>query len=208
MSEVVYPRKRRKSPKRDHLLDTALQLFYAGGFHAIGIDTLLAEAGVAKMTLYNHFESKDDLIVAALERHAAKRFTKLSEALGSGGEDPSDRLEAFFDFHQNWFAEKDFKGCPFQRAIAEYPDQSSPVLQAVRKHKQDILEKLVEIANDLDASDSKELAEQFYFLAEGAITKAHLFKDPAAAAKAKAAALELAEPSSDTRFSPLPTHLL
>ena len=67
------------SPKRDHLVDTAAALFQRDGFHATGIDTILAEAGVAKMTLYNHFKSKDELIVAALEVEGARYIAWLRD---------------------------------------------------------------------------------------------------------------------------------
>ncbi len=183
----------RKSPKRDQLLDAAFRLFYLSGFHAVGIDTILAEAGVAKMTLYNHFKSKDELIVAALERRAEEILAHRSAALEAAGNDPISQIEALFNAYENWFRTPDFNGCAFIRAISEYPDQASPVNQAVRRQKQILIDRIEAITTELRAPDPETLAQQIYLLAEGAILRAHTFKDPAAAQKAKAAAIELIE---------------
>lgn len=199
----------RKSPKRDQLLDAAFELFYLSGFHAVGIDTILSEAGVAKMTLYNHFKSKDELIVAALERRAEQIVNQRNATLEEAGEDPYSQLEALFDAYETWFRSSDFNGCAFIRAVSEYTDSGSIVNQAVRRQKQILIDRLEEIAVELGAISPSVLAEQIYLLAEGAIIRAHTFDDPTAARKAKAAALTLAKASQTSRQAePLPPHLL
>ncbi|MDQ8182122.1 TetR/AcrR family transcriptional regulator [Pelagicoccus sp. SDUM812005] len=183
----------RKSPKRDLLLETAFRLFYLSGYHAVGIDTILAEAGVAKMTLYNHFKSKDELIVAALQRRADEILSAREATLSAASDDPLDQLSALFDAYEGWFKTPDFNGCAFIRAIAEYPDQASPVNQAVRQQKQILIDQLESLARKLPTDDPKSLATQIYLLAEGAIIRAHTFRDPAAAQLAKEGALALAK---------------
>src|SRR3954467_11940888 len=110
------------TPKRDLLLATAGDIFYRDGYHAVGIDTILAEAGLAKMTLYHHFSSKEELIIAALERRGRKIGEGIRAAVEAAGPSPRKRLLALFDWHEQWFASKDFNGCAFIRAVGEYPE--------------------------------------------------------------------------------------
>src|SRR5512138_755897 len=110
------------TPKRDRLLDVANRLFYRQGYHATGIDTILAEAELAKMTLYHHFASKEELIVAALARRSQAIGAALAAAMQAAGSSPRKRLQALFDWHAAWFADRQFNGCAFMRAVGEYPD--------------------------------------------------------------------------------------
>src|SRR4051795_4170264 len=107
------------TPKRDLLLDTAAELFYRDGYHAVGIDTILAEAGLAKMTLYHHFSSKEELIVASIDRRGAAIAAGGETALAAAGASPRKRLLALFDWYAQWFDHRDFNGCAFIRAAGE-----------------------------------------------------------------------------------------
>jgi AcrR family transcriptional regulator len=179
------------TPKRDHLLDTAFRLFYRDGYHAVGIDTILAEAKLAKMTLYHHFASKEELIVAALDRRSDEIQEAVQAALAKAGSSPRKRLAALFDHYEAWFSAKDFNGCAFIRAVAEYPQVDSPVHQAVVRRKQRSIQLLREILADYGVTGPDVLAEQIYLLIEGAVVSAHTFGDPAAANRARSAALTL-----------------
>src|SRR5690242_19346682 len=108
MPATTPPAARASTPKRDHLLDTAFRLFYRDGYHAVGIDTILAEAKLAKMTLYHHFKSKEELIVAALERRGEQIRAHRDAALAKAGSSPRKRLLALFDSYASWFAAPDF----------------------------------------------------------------------------------------------------
>lgn len=189
------PVQRRRSPKRELLLDTAFRLFYEGGYHAVGIDKILAESGLAKMTLYHHFKSKDELIAAALDRRALQIRDLRSGALAAAGPEPLAKLSAIFDAYGHWFETPDFRGCAFIRAIGEYPDEDSPIKQLVKTEKQVLIDTFAAIAADLPAADPQALAQQLYLLAEGSIVRAHTFKDSSAAKTAKTAALALAQAS-------------
>jgi AcrR family transcriptional regulator len=174
------------TPKRDHLLATAYHLFYRHGYHAVGIDTILAEAKLAKMTLYHHFASKDELIVAALDARSAENRTNLRQHLEATGGSPRKRLHAIFDRYEAWFKSADFRGCGFIRAAAEYPELKSPIHQAVIRHKQHMIDLLQELFVELKAPNAEALARQTHLALEGAIVTAHTFGDASAIAAARA----------------------
>ncbi|WEK50845.1 MAG: TetR/AcrR family transcriptional regulator [Candidatus Kaistia colombiensis] len=120
------------SSARRRLLDTATRLFYEGGIHAVGIDRIIAEAGVAKATFYNHFPSKDDLVVAYLDeidrqgRAAAAALPK---------QPPRKMISAIMGRISEAVTAGGWRGCPFLNAAAEYPDPDSPVRQAIKARR-------------------------------------------------------------------------
>ena len=137
-----------ESPARRRLLDTATRLFYEGGIHAVGIDRIIAEAGVAKATFYNHFPSKDDLVVAYIEEQ---------DRLGRGAvaalpkRPPREMIAAILGRISAAAIGGGFRGCPFLNAAAEYPDPKSPVRGAVdarRKWYHETLRSLLAAAQD------------------------------------------------------------
>ncbi len=175
------------SPKRDHLVDTAAILFQRDGFHATGIDTILAEAGVAKMTLYNHFKSKDELIVAALEVEGA-RYIAWLRTRADRAEEPGERLLAIFDALEEWFENEGFNGCVFMKAACEYGPVNDPVHVAAAAQKRAVFDYMLENAQAARLKDPRNLAQQLLLLHEGAIAVAHEFGAPIAARQAKRAA--------------------
>ncbi len=184
------------SAKRDHLVDTALELFYRDGYHATGIDKVLGEAGVARMTLYKHFKSKDDLILAALRRRDEQFRAWFARAVERGGETPKRRLLAIFDVLEDWFAGKafpgqPFAGCAFINATAEFGKPGDPVQRAAAEHKQLLLEFTRDLAAQAGAADPEALARDLMLLGEGAIVSAQVSRDTAAAGRAKAIARPL-----------------
>lgn len=179
------------SPKREHLLATAWRLFYRDGYRAVGIDTLLAEAGIAKMTLYHHFASKEELIVAVLEARSAKLCEALDEALATAGRSPARRLAAVFEGLKKWFATDEFKGCAFIRALSEYPEPDHPIHVAAWAHKRAMNRRFVAIVTEARAKNPAELADTISLLVDGAIVSAHATGALAPADSAKAAALNL-----------------
>jgi len=176
--------------RRDDLIDTALRLFYTGGFTATGIDMILAEAGVAKMTLYKHFPSKDDLILAVLERRDEQFRGWLFAKMEQAGPDPRGQLLAMFDVLESWFKGEAFKplgfnGCAFIHAAGEFGDLRHPAHQIAAAHKQRIVDHLQKLCEESGAEDPKALAEQLALLKEGAIATAHVRGLPQAARTAK-----------------------
>lgn len=182
-----------KSPsaKRDHLLVTAERLFYRDGFRIVGIDTLLAEAGVAKMTLYNHFASKEELIIAVLERRDQWFLQSLAEAIEAAGRSPTRQLLAVFDWHEVWFGSKDFKGCAFLRALSEYPEPEHAIHQTAWRHKLAVNAVLTRLCTAAEAKSPQVLADTYSMLLDGAIVAAHATQSTAPAAAVRATAITL-----------------
>lgn len=170
---------------------TAQRLFYRDGYRIVGIDTLLAGAGVAKMTLYNHFASKEELIVAVIEKLDAEVRAALTATVEAAGRSPTRRLLAVFDWLAVWFESDDFKGCAFIRALSEYPDPAHPVHQAAWRHKQAVNAMLRELVARTGAAHPADLANTFSLLIDGATLTAHATGSSASAATAAAAAASL-----------------
>lgn len=179
-----------RASKKEHLVETAVKLFGQEGFHATGIDRILQEAGVARMTLYKHFRSKEELIVAALRRRDEQFRIWFKTFIERTGGSPAERLLASFDALEEWFAGKAFSGLPFTgcyfiNASAEFSDHSHPVHRVAAEHKRLILEYLRLLASSAGARDPDSLAWSISLLHEGAIVTAQVSGDDNAAAGAK-----------------------
>jgi AcrR family transcriptional regulator len=136
------------SPARRRLLDTATRLFYAAGIHAVGIDRIIAEAGVAKATFYNHFPSKDDLVVAYIEEQ--DRLGRAAVA-ALPKRPPREMIAAIMGRISDAVVAGGWRGCPFLNAAAEYPDPTSPVRRAIDARRvwyHDSLQNLLAAAGD------------------------------------------------------------
>jgi AcrR family transcriptional regulator len=176
------------SPRREHLIETAERLFNEHGYHATGIDRILAEAGVAKMTLYNHFRSKDELILAVLRRRDETFRNRLVRAVERAADTPRERLLAIFDVLREWFRSKEFHGCMFINASAEYGAPDSAIRAASCEHKRLLTNYVEELAREAGAAEPAALAEALMLLIEGAIVSAQIHCDCASAAQARRAA--------------------
>lgn len=128
MKDEISDNRSEASPARRRLLDTATRLFYAGGIHAVGIDRIIAEAGVAKATFYNHFPSKDDLVVAYIEEQ--DRLGRAAVA-ALPKKPPREMIAAIVGRISEAAVQGSYRGCPFLNAAAEYPNPASPVRQAI-----------------------------------------------------------------------------
>ena len=177
--------------KRRHLMATAWRLFYRDGYRAVGIDTLLAEAELAKMTLYNHFPSKNELIVAVIRQRSAEVLAGLKEAVEVAGDSPKQRLLAVFDWLEFLFERDDFNGCAFIRALSEFPEPSHWVHAAAWKHKQAVRKMLERLAAKAGAKDPAGLADELRLLIDGALVAAHATGSAKPARIARAAAANL-----------------
>jgi len=162
-----------RSP-RERILDSASELFYRDGYHAVGIDTIVERSGVAKMTLYRHFPSKDDLIAAYLERSNAEYWDWLEGEIAAV-EDPKAKLVAAFDAVA-WLATSPrCLGCTFQAAASEFPELEHPGHQVALDHKMRVLERLAGLAHEAKLRDPAGLAEQLLLLMDGAWAAARMF---------------------------------
>ena len=158
---------------RERILDTAYDLFSRHGTRAVGVDRIIAECGIAKMTLYRNFPSKDDLILAFLDRRA-ERWTHewLESEAAKRGRSPAQRLLAVFDTFDGWFREEDFEGCSFINVMLEIVEADSPVRQASVRHLEAIRAFLRGLAEDAGIADPDGFARQWHILMKGSIVSA------------------------------------
>jgi AcrR family transcriptional regulator len=164
-----------------------MRLFDAEGIRATGIDRLLEQAGVAKMSLYKHFASKDELVVAALERKD-QTFRAVFRATVDSRRDPRARLLAIFDALERWFGRSDFRGCLFLNAAAELPASECSARRVVAGHKAWVLDQFRALSREAAAADPEALAPQLMILFEGAIARAYVTSDATVARDARRAA--------------------
>lgn len=160
--------------KREDLIDAAIRLFNQNGYRATGVDRLMEETGIAKTTLYRYFASKEELIVAALQKIDEEARDEMRAFVEAASEDPRERLLATFDQLGIWLKGDDFKGCPFMAAAAEFGDETDPVFQQVRLHKRLFLAYVEELVRAARLADPKRVARQILMLHEGAVAFAQI----------------------------------
>jgi len=179
-----------KVKPRERILETAAKLFVRDGFHATGIDTIVAEAEVAKMTLYKHFESKETLILEVLRRGDEQWRTRFESTVEKMAKTPEKRLLALFDALQDWFEDEDFYGCTFINASAEYSvhKDDNKVLDVAGEHNRLVSEYVYDLALEAKVNDPQKLSNHISLLIEGAIVSAMIKGQANVAQEAKEAA--------------------
>jgi AcrR family transcriptional regulator len=182
--------------KRQVILSTASRLFYTHGYHAVGVDLIIAKAGVAKMTMYKYFGSKMDLISAVLKERDKQIQTSLHLFIDEF-HDPLEKLKAIFTWHDRWFNENDFNGCMFISAAVEYANPDDKFILQSKQHKQTIQKCITDLLELVlkDEKRAQRLGGQLLQILEGAIITRHILNDRNAALTAwrTAAALLKAE---------------
>ena len=158
--------------KRNELIDTAMRVFYRDGFHASGIDKVLQEGGLSRMTLYNHFKSKDELMAAALRRRDEIFRQQMRKFVESATSDPEGRILAVFDFLAQWFSAKDFCGCMFINASAEHADPKSAARRIASEHVREVGAYIESLCEAAGVEDAHGLAGELGLLVCGAIVSA------------------------------------
>jgi AcrR family transcriptional regulator len=165
---------------KERILETADRLFYQRGIRAIGVDTIAAEIGISKRTLYNHFPSKDELIAAYLQR----RFTRVP----ASDKPPLEQILGTFDRLERGFASKGFRGCPFVNAVAELGSGDQAVRKIAVAFKESRRVWFRDLLKQLGIADAEGLATQLTLLVDGSIAQDLVRNDPSMAWAAKAAA--------------------
>jgi AcrR family transcriptional regulator len=158
---------------RDRIVDTAYELFSRHGIRAVGVDRIVAESGVAKMSLYRHFASKDDLVLTFLQERE-RRWTNewLRAEVEERGTTAAQRMLAIFDVFGEWFLIEDFEGCSFINVLLEFDDRANRMRQASVEHLGNIRAFLRELAAGAGAVDPAALAHQWHILMKGSIVAA------------------------------------
>ena len=171
----------KRSEARQRILETADRLFYQEGICAVGIDRIVAEAGVAKMTLYTHFPSKNDLILAVLQYREETFFDFLRDAMERHRQRLNDPLHAFFASLKEWFTSPDFHGCAFQNAAMALADPNHPATRFARDHKRRFTEMLRSVIEQSVGREANEFVPMIALLVEGAMVTAAIQGTPEAA---------------------------
>jgi AcrR family transcriptional regulator len=185
-------RRKRGTPEaRQRILETADRLFYQEGIRAVGIDRIIAEADVAKMSLYKHFRSKDDLIVAALKHREENVLEYFRSAMEGHVRRTKNPLRAFFVALKDFFESPGFRGCPMQNAAVELADPNHPGAEFVRGHKQRFSEFLRMLVEETVGKARAKVAPAVAILVEGALVTAVIQGNSDAADVARDAALKL-----------------
>jgi AcrR family transcriptional regulator len=162
------------TPARARILETALRLFYAHGTRAVGIDRIIAESAVAKMSFYNHFPSKADLVAAFLEERHARWMTWFRARLDARRANSGAQLSAVADVLREWFTAADFHGCAFINILAETDRSSKRERDIANRHKDELLALLVERAKADRAARPAEVGPLALIVVEGAIVRAQM----------------------------------
>lgn len=185
--------KTEKQPSaRQRLLQTAERLFYAEGIRAVGIDRIIAEAEVAKTTLYSHFPSKDALILAVLQKREVDVDNMFEKAIERSVQKGGTKLEGFFSGLKRWFQQPGFRGCSFINAAVELADSQHDASQFASAHKERFHSRIEElIAEDYSPAVAKATSAAISLLVEGAIISAVLEASAKPADTAKATAMQL-----------------
>lgn len=178
-------------PARDRILSTASKLFYQYGTQSVGIDRIIAESGVAKMSLYNHFKSKDALIAAWLQAQSKDWRAWFQSTVERLSPEPKGRPLAVFDALQLWFEQPEFRGCPFINATVELVDSAHPAQPVMVAHREAISSYLLSLVEATEVSDAGAIAQQLIILFNGSIVVALMQGDALAAKQAKQIAISL-----------------
>jgi len=178
------------SSARSRILETAFRLFYARGLRAVGVDTIIAESGVAKATFYKHFPAKDDLIAAYLDVVDEMWTGQLHRAAEAAGAAPADQLVGLFDALGSACRQDGYRGCGFINAAAETPPGTVAHDRTVA-HKQKVLAWLGDLAREAGAAHPERLARSLALLLDGALSNGALDADPEAVEVARETAARL-----------------
>jgi AcrR family transcriptional regulator len=157
-----------KKPARQRILDTASEMFYRDGVRAVGIDAIIARSGVAKMSLYRNFPSKDALVMAWLEDRNAFFWRRWDRAESFRAGDPRGQLEAVLDMVAATASHPRWRGCPFLNTGTEFPEPDHPARGVILAHKRTVRERLRALAAAAGARDADFLAQQLQLLIDGA----------------------------------------
>jgi AcrR family transcriptional regulator len=158
---------------RERILAAAYELFARRGIQAVGIDAIVTESGVARQTLYRNFASKQDLVLAFLERRE-DLWTKqwLQAEVERRGSTPDDRLLAIFDVFDEWFRTPGFEGCTFINVMLETADRRNPVHRAGVAYLAAIRQFLEDLARHARIADPESFARKWHILMKGSIVSA------------------------------------
>ncbi len=155
-------------PPRERILATARTLFYRRGIHAVGVDAIAEAAGTNKMTLYRHFNSKDELVAACLREVASEADAEWDAITAAHPGDPKGELVAWLQHIGQWFIAEAGRGCALVNAAIELADPDHPAREVVREHKSAVRDRLARLCREAGLRDPEAVASQAFLICEGA----------------------------------------
>ncbi|HYG44724.1 MAG TPA: TetR/AcrR family transcriptional regulator [Bordetella sp.] len=160
----------------DRIRETARRMFYQDGIRAVGVDALVAEAGVTKPSLYRSFSSKDELAASYLRDYEAEFWSKFEAGGQAHPDDPRAALMMYFDgLALRAAGSGSYRGCGLTNAAVEYPEPDHPARQVAVAHKAKLRKRMAELARAMGAADPDVLADGLLLLLEGAFVSSQLF---------------------------------
>jgi AcrR family transcriptional regulator len=177
---------------REQLLDAAEEAFYARGIQAVSMDDLREASGLALRRIYQIYPGKDEIAVAFLRRRHRAMMTSIAAEIAQAGE-PKEKVAALFDYLEKWFAQPDFRGCPWMNAYGELGPSSPAIAAEVHHHQREFQELVTDLGREAGCSPAD--AHAIYLLAEGAVAVAAVQHRVAPAVDARQAAERLLQPA-------------
>jgi AcrR family transcriptional regulator len=188
---------------QDKILQTAEQLIYSNGIHAMGMDLLVRTSGVARKSIYRYYATKDEVAVQALSVRD-ERWMHWFRSETDQAVTPEARILKMFSVLKSWFESEGFRGCAFINTAGEIGDPADPIRQLAKAHKQKLLDYALELCEQLNAEHPETLAKQLLILIDGAITLALIMGDHNAADSAQDMAQLLLKSAPTKPSSTLP----
>lgn len=179
----------KESAAKTRILDVASRLFYEQGYNSTGINQIIAEAGIARASLYNHFPSKRDLLCAYIEGAENAWFIRLDEFLARY-KDPKSKLLGIFDFREDEQCQSGYRGCHFSKVVAQVPKDDLAIFEQVSKEKDRMKAYIKDLLVKIDLQNNSGLniemtCEAIFLLFEGCTVAASLYKHEAPIANAR-----------------------
>lgn len=153
---------------RERVFEAAADLFYRESIRSVGVETIVKQAGVSKISLYRNFASKDDLIVAYLEKRNADYWRSVDRITAAKRDNPRGQLRALIDYVAGRATRPGYRGCPFINYAAEFPDGSHPGHRIVEQNKREMRRRLAELTKAMGTRRPAQLADALFLLIEGA----------------------------------------
>ncbi|MEO0895296.1 MAG: TetR/AcrR family transcriptional regulator [Bacteroidota bacterium] len=174
------------SEVKDKIIDTASELFYRKGYNSTGINEIIAEAGIAKATLYNHFKSKDEICIAYLQSMNST-FLRDIAAFCRGREKGKEQILAIFDFLQEFYQTSVFNGCWCIKTVAEVPKDNEGIRGEIKRQKNLFIQVIADLIGENLGTEEQHTSKvrQIYLLYEGAVSESHLHQADWPIAEAK-----------------------
>ncbi len=183
--------------KREQIILSAMALFDEHGFHATGIDRIVAAADVSKKTLYHHFRTKDELILAVLQYKDSIARNAMMKAVDDRYSTAVEKLLGIYELAGEWFQDEKFFGCLYMSAAGEFPDSGSAIRHACREHKLQLKAWFRQLCENAGLDDADRLSDSLFMLYEGATVTAQVTGDSDAAARAMETARLLLQNASE-----------